>query len=159
MNGVYGGIPLVGLHGYDPKEVSRANGVSTGSESAVQQQFVNEVDINTIVRRFGLTRELPSGREGGVYGDFSGVNDFESAMEAIERAQSGFMLLDPQVREKFANDVGLYLEFIDSKSDEELAELGKPAPPVAAEPVPVASPAQPVPAAPPAGPPAAGAAG
>jgi len=95
-------------------------GYDTGRVTIVQQQFIDEVDINTIVRRFGLTREMPSGVEGGVYGDFTGISDYESALAAVERAQEGFMTLDPEVREKFANDPGQYLAHVAGMSDEEL---------------------------------------
>jgi len=106
-------------------------GYDTGRETIVQQQFMDEVDINTIVRRFGLTREMPSGVEGGVYGDFTGISDYESALAAVERAQEGFMTLSPEVREKFANDPGEYLAHVAGMSDEELELASGRAPVVA----------------------------
>lgn len=132
------------LRGYAAKEVSLATAVDTGDESFVQQQFADEVDINTIIRRFGVTHEMPSGISGGVYGDFTGIVDYDSAVAAVERARDGFLALDPEVRERFGNDPGVYLEHVESLSDEELGpEVGIRAPVV--EPVPApAAPAAPV---------------
>lgn len=116
---------VVSLRGYDALQVSRDTAVDTGRETAVQQSFADEVDINTIMRRFGVTREMPSGREGGVYGDFSGITDFQTAVEAVQRAREGFLALPPHVREEFGNDPGVYLEHVDSLTDEELGpEVG-----------------------------------
>lgn len=125
---------LVSLRGYDARAVSLSTSVDTGRESAVQQQYADEVDINTIVRRFGISRQMPSGAAGGVYGDFTGVVDFESAVRAVRRAQDGFMALPPDVRARFSNDPGEYLDHVDSLADDELGpEVGGPvpAPPVA----------------------------
>lgn len=126
------------LRAYDARAVSKSVATSTGLETMVQKQFVEEVDINTIVRRFGITRQMPSGVEGGVYGDFTGITDFESAQAAVERAREGFMALSPDVRERFQNDPGLYLDYVDQLADDEIGpEVGgpaRPAPPAVAEP-------------------------
>lgn len=122
----------------------RRQAVDTGRETYTQEQYANEVDINTIVRRFGLTREMPSGVAGGAYGDFTGIYDYESALAAVERARSGFLALDPEVRERFDNDPGRYIEYVDGLDDDELGpEVGGPAPVVPVEPVaPVISPSE-----------------
>lgn len=99
------------LRGYDARIVSDATAMNTGRETIVQQQFATEVDINTIVRRFGVTGERPSGDLSGVYGDFTGVNDYESAVAAVERAQKGFMALPAAVRERFRNDPGRLIDY------------------------------------------------
>lgn len=113
------------LRAYDAHAVSLESAVHTGSESVVQQHLVDEVDINTIVRRFGITASRPSGDVGGVYGDFTGITDFESAVEAVERAQAGFMALPAEVRERFGNDAGRLLERAQQATAEVLdGELG-----------------------------------
>lgn len=127
----------------DRREMSLETGVDTGDRSLVQQHFQDEVDINTIVRRFGLTREMPSGQAGGVYGDFSGISDYESALDAIRRAESGFMKLAPEVRERFGNDPSLLVRAAGELSEEDFkARLGLEqvppvggVPPVVAEPI------------------------
>lgn len=121
-------IFIAPLRGYDEKAVSVGTQVHTGDRSFVQQHLREEVDVNTIVRRFGVTRSMPSGPTGGVYGDFTGILDYESAVEAVERAQAGFLALDPEVRERFQNDPGVYLRHVDALADDQLGpEVGGPA--------------------------------
>lgn len=97
--------PPVGLHGYDAKRVSFDTGLDTGPETLVQQHFAEEQDINTIVRRFGVSGVAPLGVNGpAIYGDFTGITDYESARDTIERANRAFMDLPADVRAKFDND-------------------------------------------------------
>lgn len=111
--------PPVGLRGYDEKALSDATAKFTGTSTPVQQHLKDEVDVNTIVRRFGITHEMPSGREGGVYGDFSGITDYEGAVAAVEKARSGFMALPADVRERFGNDPGRLVEFAHQVPEQE----------------------------------------
>lgn len=88
------------------RAISDANGTDTGTETLVQQHFKDEQDINVILKRFGMTAQMPSGISGGMYGDFTDVEDYQDALARIKRAQDGFMTLPPEVREKFDNDPG-----------------------------------------------------
>lgn len=117
----------VGLHGYDAVEVSDATGLDTGSETIVQQHYGEEVDINTIVRRFGVTGALPLGPEGpAIYGDFTGITDYESARDTIERANTAFMNLPADVRLKFDNDPAKLIAMSQSMSEEAFSEFVSP---------------------------------
>lgn len=108
------------LRGYDPLVQSLKGAIDTGDETIVQQHFAEEVDINTIVRRFGMTAAMPAGVPGGIFGDFTGVTDYESAVAAIDRAKSGFMALPPDVRERFGNNPGNLIEYAQGVSLEDL---------------------------------------
>jgi len=104
--------------------------VNTGADSLVQQQFKDEVDINTIVRRFGMSTTpvyVP-----GVYGDFTGIVDFESASLAVAKAEEGFMRLPAEARAKFENSPAAFLEYAARVSEAELIDFCglKPAPQV-----------------------------
>lgn len=119
-------VVLRAAYGYDADDVSRETGlVCDEAESVVQQQFAEEVDINTIVRRFGLTGELPNGVAMPVSGDFTAVSDFQTAMNTIRQAQESFMLLPADVRERFANDPGRVIAFLDDERNrDEAIKLG-----------------------------------
>lgn len=118
------------LRGYDEKAVSAAHRVETGEETLVQQQFRDEVDANTIVRRFGITREMPFGAAAGMYGDFTGLVDYESTVEALERARAAFMSLPLEVRERYGNDPGrLIRRAYEVPESDFLTEVGFQAPP------------------------------
>lgn len=111
---------------HDARTVALCCAVETGEESLVQQQFRDEVDVNTIVRRFGITQEAPAGLGAGVYGDFSGIHDFESAREVLARVQADFLRLRPEVREQFGNDPGRLLRETDGMSEAQWKEFVGP---------------------------------
>jgi len=132
------GVGAVSLGGYDYKGLSSSKALDTGEDTPVQQHMRDEVDINTIVRRFGITRDMPAGIPGGVFGDFTGIEDFASAVAAVERARSGFMSLDPAVRERFNHDPGQLIELAHTLPEEDFMALVAPVAPPA--PVPPAAP-------------------
>lgn len=94
--------------------------VDTGRDTLVQQQFGEEVDINTIIKRFGLTG--PPVYHEGVYGDFTGITDFASAAQAVRRAEENFMRLPAAARDRFGNDPGRFFEYANSVTEEQLIE-------------------------------------
>lgn len=115
-----------GFGNYDVDEVSFMCGVSIPSEDGVtQQQFKDECDINVIVKRFGLTGELPDNFAMPVSGDFTGVNDFHSAMNVVRESQEAFMSLPGEMRARFGHDPGALLAFLgDVKNRDEAVKLG-----------------------------------
>lgn len=80
-------------------------------KSLAQQHFKDECDINVIVHRFGLTGELPQGLRLPTYGDYTGIFDFQTAMNAIREANVNFMQLPAEIRARFDNDPQKYLQF------------------------------------------------
>lgn len=117
-------IPLgKGLRQYDARVVSDMVSVDTGTETLVQQHFKEEVDINTIVRRFGLTAELPAWSRQGMYGDFTGISDFDSAVDRIRHTQAAFMGLPAEIRDHFKNDPGELVRYASSVSEEEFDRM------------------------------------
>lgn len=107
------------LHGYDHKAASLATSIDTGDISLTQQHERDEVDINTIVRRFGITQQMPSGVAGGVYGDFTGMSDYEDAVARIDRAKEGFMKLPAEVRDRVGNDPARLISIAQSMTVDE----------------------------------------
>lgn len=110
--------------GFDPDAHSLANGLACDPEEGrTHQSFREEVDINTIVERFGLTGELPENVRLPVSGDFTGITDFQTALNAVRSAEEAFMELPAQLRARFANDPQKLLEFVEDGSN--LAEARK----------------------------------
>lgn len=90
-----------------------------------QQQFREEADINTIVRRFKVTGLAPQGVRVPQYGDFTAAVDFRQSMDAIRAAQISFMAMPAKVRERFGNDPQSFLEFCsDANNLDEMRKLG-----------------------------------
>lgn len=113
-------------HNYDRDAASDEAGLSCPPEEGVtQQQFAEECDINTIVRRFGLTGELPGDFKAPQYGDFTDVGDYQTALNSVLRAQEEFMSLPGEIRARFQNDPQQLLLFVhDEKNREEAQKLG-----------------------------------
>lgn len=110
---------------YDMDEASVKSGLECLDPSMAQQQFLEESDINTIVERFGLNGEMPANVKAPVYGDFTGVSDFQTAMNVVVAAQESFMSLPAKVRARFSNDPQQLLEFCsDEANREEARALG-----------------------------------
>lgn len=91
-------------------------------DSPTQQSFAQDADINVIVGRFGITPQVVSDRM-GVYGDFTGILDFEDAVKRVEGARARFMTLPAEVRETFDNDPGQLIYAANTMSEEEFAKL------------------------------------
>lgn len=110
---------------YDTDEVSESCGLGNFDESKTQQSFLEECDINTIIRRFGLGGDIPTGVRMPVYGDFTGINDFQSAMNAIAVANEAFDAMPAEVRRRFNHDPGQFVDFcLDDKNRDEAVKLG-----------------------------------
>lgn len=111
--------------GFDCVYVDMETGELVRDEGLTQQQFKEESDINEIVRRFGLTGEIPGDFRTPVSGDFTGVVDFHSAMNAVREAQENFMKLPGELRARFGHDPQRLIEFCeDGRNLEEARKLG-----------------------------------
>jgi phage internal scaffolding protein len=119
-------------YNYDVDKVSDETGLVCPDPSLAQQNFKDECDINYIVRQFGLTGELPGKPMSPQYGDFTGVLDYHSAINAVLAAQDGFMELPAQMRSRFNNDPAELIDFLSKEENrEEATKLGL----VAAKPI------------------------
>lgn len=118
-------------YNYDTDEVSNETGLVCLEPTMAQQQFRDEADINTIMERFGRTGELIAPVRMPQYGDFTGVSDYHTAMNAVIEAQTSFDALPAKVRARFDNDPGRFVEFcLDDNNRDEAVKLGLVAPKV-----------------------------
>jgi phage internal scaffolding protein len=93
--------------------------------SRTKQSFRDECDINNILRQFNVTGQLPVGSVQPQYGDFSGITDYQSALNAVMAAQDSFLELPAKIRAKFQNDPALFVEFAsDEANKDEMKALG-----------------------------------
>jgi len=112
-------------YNYDVDKVSDETGLACPDPSLAQQNFKDESDINYIVRQFGLTGELPAQAISPQYGDFTGVLDYHSAVNAVLAAQDEFMELPAQMRARFDNDPAKLIDFLENEENrEEAIKLG-----------------------------------
>lgn len=112
-------------YNYDRDAASIEAGLACLDPSLTQQQFVDDADINTIVARFGLTGQMPENLRFPEYGDFTGINNLQDALNVGRAAQEQFMLIPPEVRAEFNNDPAVFLDAVhDERNLPRLRELG-----------------------------------
>lgn len=112
-------------YNYDTDLASYESGLDCVEPSMTQQSFKDECDINTILERFNITGQIPVSPIDPQYGDFSGVTDYQSALNAVMAAQAGFDQLPAVVRQRFANDPAAFVDFcLDESNREEMVKLG-----------------------------------
>jgi phage internal scaffolding protein len=109
-------------YNYDTMSASNESALECLDDSLAQQHPREECDINTIVRRFGLTGELPTGVRAPQYGDFTSATDYHTAMNAVISAQESFMQLPADIRTRFNNDAGAFVDFCSDENNRAEAE-------------------------------------
>ena len=67
-------------------------------ESKAIQSAEEESNINTIVRRFGISGELPNQVAMPQSGDFTNIPDFHTVMNLVRQAQEEFVRIPADVR-------------------------------------------------------------
>jgi phage internal scaffolding protein len=118
-------IFLRSLGNYDSDKVSVETGLVCEDPSLAQQSFRDECDINNILERFNVTGQLPVNPLQPQFGDFSGVTDYQTALNAVLDAQESFDALPARVRERFANDPAAFVDFcLDTANRDEMKALG-----------------------------------
>lgn len=112
-------------YNYDTALASDESALICRDVSLTQQSEMESADINVIMRRFGVTGQLPQGVRMPTYGDFTGIGDFRSAVEAMDAAQESFMQMPAGVRDRFKNDPEAFVAFCsDPANIGEAAKLG-----------------------------------
>lgn len=104
----------------DPK-----TGEMVEDKGMTQQEFLFDSDINEIVRRFGLTGKLPDDLRVPLSGDFTGIEDYHSAILAVRKAEEAFMEMPAELRARFNNDPQILMDFLaDGTNRNEAVKLG-----------------------------------
>lgn len=111
---------------YDADAASVAAGFECPEPSKAQQASKDEADINTLVRRFGITGQLPIVERPPTFEDFTEVvSDYQTAQNLLIAADRAFMQLPSKVRLRFENDPAAFVAFCeDEKNLDELREMG-----------------------------------
>lgn len=137
----------MGMFSSDPRPV-----ISCDPELGAKQSFKDECDINKILKRHREGAMLTHvNANPGVFADVTGFRDYRDVLERVERASVYFAGLSAEVRGRFENEPGNFLDFVADPSNlEELQAMGlgpaveEAEPPVVAPAPPVVAPAPPV---------------
>jgi phage internal scaffolding protein len=109
-------------YNYDTIAASNESGLHCEDASLAQQQFKDECDINNIMQKFGMTGLIPQTPLEPTYGDFTGVNDYHSALNAIIAAEAQFDALPAHLRARFDNDPSNLIDFMENPDNRSEAE-------------------------------------
>ena len=85
--------------------------MDTGEDAVTQRCFKDECDINILLAKFAVTGQLPENVRVPQYVDFEEAFDFQSSMNVIRAAEEAFNAMPAEVRDRFQNDPGRFLEF------------------------------------------------
>lgn len=111
-----------------------------GPGKTVQSDAI-DADINTIVRRFGITGKLPTDVDFVTNLDLTEApNTYQAVMDILIAAQNSFGEMPADVRARFNNDPGRFMDFCsDPENLDEMRKLGLAVPKVeeAPEPEPI----------------------
>jgi phage internal scaffolding protein len=109
-------------YNYDTNAASNESGVACEEPSLAQQHYRDECDINNILRQFNVTGLLPESPLSPRYGDFTGIKDYQSALNAVIEAEDGFMALPADIRSRFMNDPTNLIDFLANDANRAEAE-------------------------------------
>ncbi|AXH74058.1 MAG: internal scaffolding protein [Microviridae sp.] len=94
----------------------------------VKQEFREECDINNIIKQYKLTGQIQhinAQAKNGSYEDLPDPIDYQESLNAVAQASSSFATLPSHVRERFSNNPGAFLSFMnDPKNRDEMVKLG-----------------------------------
>ncbi|MEO5351493.1 MAG: hypothetical protein H7836_17890 [Magnetococcus sp. YQC-3] len=74
---------LRSAYNYDVDAASNESALSDFEPTLALQSELEATDINVILKRFGITGQLPTAVRAPQYGDFTGVSDYQSALAAM----------------------------------------------------------------------------
>lgn len=95
------------------------------TEKGARQSELKACDINTIVKQYERSGQVPVTDLVGTFADVSAIGDFRGALEKIQAAQEKFMELPPAVRARFENDALAFVNFaVDPANRAQMVELG-----------------------------------
>jgi phage internal scaffolding protein len=109
-------------YNYDRNVASNESGVACEEPSLTQQHFKDECDINNILRQFNVTGLLPENPLSPRYGDFTGITDYQSALNAVMAAEDEFMSLPAELRARFNNEPEQLINFLENPENRSEAE-------------------------------------
>jgi len=95
------------------------------NEVRTQQSMKDEVNINSIIKRWRDGVPIPFSHTQPGYGDFSGTVDFHTALNKVEEAKTEFMRLPSELRRECDHDVGVFLDKVHTEEGlKEMIALG-----------------------------------
>lgn len=94
--------------------------------SLTKQEFEQQTNINNILKNYKFTGTITMiNRKSPLYGDFTSVSDFKTALDRVNEAQQDFLTLPAKVRARFNHNPAELIAFLaDKENEKEALELG-----------------------------------
>lgn len=110
--------------------------------SLTQEQFKDDCDANKIINKYKKTRQITHLRASqGVYADLSELEDYQTMLGHVQKAEMAMMALPPALRNKFnGNPADMIAYLQDPANYEESVALGLREKPTAAPAAPTPDP-------------------
>lgn len=110
---------------YDTNAEGDLSGLQCQDESLAQQHMKDECDINVLVKRFVVSGEIPQLDDPPLQGDFSEARTYQEMLNLMVAANQSFMQQPADVRARFQNDPGQFVDFVsDPANGEEVQKMG-----------------------------------
>jgi len=110
------------------ERVNLATGEIIVEESRTKQSFIEECDLNNILRQFKpheLKEIMARNVALGVFENLPDQIDYQGALNLVMEGSKAFSALDSGLRARFENDPAQFMEFMsDPKNQEEAIKLG-----------------------------------
>lgn len=94
--------------------------------SLTEQSHARQADITAIMNQYdrtGLITHVNTAKSD--YGDFTEVNEYQDSLNMVIAAQDAFMELPSNIRKRFGNDAGAFMEFATNPDNEKaMVSLG-----------------------------------
>lgn len=99
--------------------------VANGEKTFVEQNHAPEVEINNIVKRHGVSRLVATRDAQALVFDDVTTNDFQEAMNLINKGREVFGQLSSAERAEFQNKPEIYLDYVQNPANRDaLIERG-----------------------------------
>lgn len=107
-------------------------------EDMAVQGDKDEADINLMLRRFGVTGQIRTVNRQALFGDFSDVTDFQTALNRVKAAEAEWLNLPSELRKELDQDPARLTAWLADPANQTQAErLGLLDRPKPIEPIPV----------------------
>lgn len=113
---------------YTGQLVNHKTGEVFTPPARTKQQFVDQCDINNIIKQYTKTGQfshLSANLARGTYTDLPDPIEFQDSMNLVIQAENAFATLPSKVRARFGNDPAEFLAFIgDPANQDEAIKMG-----------------------------------
>lgn len=103
---------------YDAREPSKGFTCKTPSRTLQSETYATTIDY--YLKKYAASGVLgdPSKINRAMYGDFTGLGDFQAMQEKINNVKNYFNTLPSDIRDKFGNNVNEFVSFVNNPANE-----------------------------------------